>query len=100
MLLLNQQVKVVGGCSTCKRIRALLLSHAKQCKTCNCHVPYCMEIRKRLVSKLKQRQQEMHVTPESRQRNINDPLNLFHADRFTRYGASTALFLVDDSDNS
>ena len=42
------QVKATGDCHVCKRIRALLQLHARQCKADACPVPNCMAIRERL----------------------------------------------------
>lgn len=49
---------VKGGCPVCKRINNLLTLHARSCRTENCPVPKCLEMREQM-RQIELRQQQM-----------------------------------------
>eukprot|EP00793_Prasinoderma_coloniale_P000996 PRCOL_00007086-RA len=57
----NCQVRVTGGCQTCKRMWALLHLHARQCQQTQCPVPRCRDLK----ATVRRAQQQM----EDRRRN-------------------------------
>ena len=53
----NCQVRVTGGCQTCKRMWALLHLHARQCQSAQCPVPRCRDL-KATVRRAQQQQED------------------------------------------
>ncbi|CAA3002477.1 histone acetyltransferase HAC12-like isoform X2 [Olea europaea subsp. europaea] len=41
------EIRLAGNCKKCKRIWYLLLLHSEECKDSNCHMPRCLDIKKR-----------------------------------------------------
>ena len=44
----NCRVRASGGCDTCHRILCLLQMHARRCKTKDCKVLYCADLKRRI----------------------------------------------------
>ena len=50
------QLRATGGCHICRRIWALLQIHARGCKTTNCPVPRCKDLKEHLRRLARQQQ--------------------------------------------
>mmetsp|Transcript_49977 Transcript_49977/g.100640 ORF Transcript_49977/g.100640 Transcript_49977/m.100640 type:complete len:130 (+) Transcript_49977:65-454(+) len=44
----NCPIKLQGGCCICRRIWALLQTHARQCAKADCQVPKCKDLKQQL----------------------------------------------------